>query len=54
MEGSIGRRDSVRRDRPGVIEASVAANRIPDGNGTPKNRCRLTHQSPVSPFTQFS
>ena len=24
------------------------------GNGTPKNRWRLTHQSPVSPFTQFS
>jgi hypothetical protein len=24
------------------------------GKGTPKKRCRLTHQSPARPFTQFS
>ena len=24
------------------------------GNGTPKKRWRLMHQSPFSPFTQFS
>ena len=24
------------------------------GKGTPKKRCRLTHQSPLRPFTQFS
>ena len=42
--GAGGRSRRCRRPSP----------RYHTGNGTPKNRCRLTHQSPASPFTQFS
>ena len=43
--GTIGAHSrSVRRRRIGYHT----------GNGTPKKRCRLTHQSPERPLTQFS
>jgi hypothetical protein len=44
----------ARGDRALVLDAAASRDRIPDGKGTPKNRWRLTHQSPFSPFTQFS
>ncbi len=58
--GHVGR----RIDRQAALGGHAAARRsrscrrrrtrYQTGNGTPKNRCRLTHQSPFRPLTQFS
>ena len=54
VDGSIGNCESsgtigwLKSVRPSSSTAYQT------GNGTPKNRCRLIHQSPLSPFTQFS
>ena len=45
----------ARRDRTLVLDAAeIASSGYQTGNGTPKNRCRLTHQSPFRPLVQFS
>ena len=58
--GHVGRRiDRQLRPRRAAIGRSYstrpsASSGYQTGNGTPKNRCRLTHQSPFRPLAQFS
>src|SRR3954453_3505909 len=53
-DGSTGSDSSGARIGSSWTGSPEESSRYQTGNGTPKNRCRLISQSPLSPSTQFS
>ena len=54
VEGSTGSRSGAAGIGRSYRTVPASSSGYHTGNGTPKKRWRLTHQSPVSPLTQSS